>query len=262
VSQQLNAKYTVVSDGVRLTCLSGDNKATSEEATPADFGSMVCQIITKSGPSPIYGFITTKDAKFEEKVQAFQISEFKELPPEGKSKRLSYGLMNENAMAIRIKVTLWYEPDTGRLLKRTMKITFGDNLGEVNSTETYSEFTLNGDVPDDKFNPSAAVDQPDLYPGTDVVEPRDFELKRALGIRKSEGLLQSGTLEYGGAGDLAKAYQAYVKSMKAGGWEGAADDLAADKITGTLRKDNRICTVEFTKVAAGIQAIIKMGPKK
>ena len=41
-----------------------------------------------------------------------------------------------------------------------------------------------------------------LYPDTDVMEVKGYELKVATGVQKSGGLLQAGTLEYSGAGDL------------------------------------------------------------
>jgi hypothetical protein len=101
-----------------------------------------------------------------------------------------------------------------------------------------------------------------LYPDTDLVEPKDFDLKVATGIQKSGGLLQAGNLEYAGTGDLVAAYRGYVADMRAHGWTGAADDIANAKAAGTLRKDNRTCSIEFTSAGGQIRATIKVTQTK
>ena len=101
-----------------------------------------------------------------------------------------------------------------------------------------------------------------LYPDTDLVEPKDFDLKVATGIQKSGGLLQNGTLEYSGTGDLVLVYRGYVADMRALGWTGAADDIAGQKATGTLRKDNRTCALEFTSASGTIKVSIKVSQTK
>ena len=101
-----------------------------------------------------------------------------------------------------------------------------------------------------------------LYPDTDLVEPKDFDLKVATGIQKSGGLLQNGTLEYSGTGDLVLVYRGYVADMRALGWTGAADDIAGQKATGTLRKDNRTCALEFTSASGVIKVSIKVTQTK
>lgn len=101
-----------------------------------------------------------------------------------------------------------------------------------------------------------------LYPDTDLVEPRDFELKVATGIQKSGGLLQSGNLEYSGSGELVQAYRDYVATMRTHGWTGAADDIQNAKAVGTLRKDNRTCSLEFTSVGGQIRVTIKVTQTK
>lgn len=101
-----------------------------------------------------------------------------------------------------------------------------------------------------------------LYPDTDLVEPKDFDLKVATGIQKSGGLLQNGTLEYSGTGDLVLIYREYVADMRAHGWTGAADDIAGQKATGTLRKDNRTCALEFTSAGGTVKVSIKVSQTK
>ncbi len=101
-----------------------------------------------------------------------------------------------------------------------------------------------------------------LYPDTDVVEPKDFEPKVGLDVQKSGGLMLSGNLEYSGSGDLVQVYRDYVAAMRSHGWAGAADNVTAQKATGTLRKDNRTCALEFTSAGGTIKASIKVSQTK
>jgi hypothetical protein len=101
-----------------------------------------------------------------------------------------------------------------------------------------------------------------LYPDTDLIEPRDCELKVATGIQKSGGLLQAGTLEYSGTGDLVAVYREYVAAMRSHGWTGAADEIQGQKAVGTLRKDNRTCALEFTSAAGSLKISIKVSQTK
>ena len=101
-----------------------------------------------------------------------------------------------------------------------------------------------------------------LYPDTDVVEPRDFDLKVATGVQKSGGMLQAGNLEYAGSGDLVLVYREYVAAMRTHGWSGAADDIQGQKATGTLRKDNRTCGLEFTSAGGQVKITVKVTQTK
>ena len=101
-----------------------------------------------------------------------------------------------------------------------------------------------------------------LYPDTDVVEPRDFELKVASGIQKSGGMLRAGNLEYSGSGDLVQVYRDYTASMRSHGWTGDADDITVQKAIGTLRKDNRTCALEFTSTSGSIRVTVKVSQTK
>ena len=101
-----------------------------------------------------------------------------------------------------------------------------------------------------------------VYPDTDLVEPRDCELKVATGIQKSGGLLQAGTLEYAGSGELVQVYRDYIAAMRSHGWTGANDEIAGQKATGTLRKDNRTCALEFTSAGGQIKIALKVSQTK
>jgi hypothetical protein len=101
-----------------------------------------------------------------------------------------------------------------------------------------------------------------LYHDTDVVEPKDFDLKVASGILMSGGLMQTGNLEYSGSGDLVQVYRDYLTAMRSHGWTSAADDIAAQKATGTLRKDNRTCALEITSAGGQVRITIKITQTK
>ena len=100
------------------------------------------------------------------------------------------------------------------------------------------------------------------YHDTDVMEPREFELKVASKIEMSGGLMLSGNLEYAGSGELVQVYHDYIATMKSRGWSAAAEDISASKAVGTLRKDNRTCALEFTSAAGVIRATVKITPTK
>ena len=101
-----------------------------------------------------------------------------------------------------------------------------------------------------------------LYPDTDIVEPRDFQIKVGTGMQMSGGLLLSGNLEYTGSGDLVQVFRDYVAAMRSHGWNSAGDEINAQKALATLRKDNRTCTVDFTSTAGQIRALIKVSQTK
>ena len=101
-----------------------------------------------------------------------------------------------------------------------------------------------------------------VYLDTDVCDVSGFRLSSAKETQMSGGLMQAGTLEYSGSGDLKDTFNDYVVSMKAQGWTIASVDLGADRAVGTLRKDNRTCTLEFAKAESRIRAIIRVGTTK
>lgn len=101
-----------------------------------------------------------------------------------------------------------------------------------------------------------------VYPDTDVMEVKGYELKVATGVQKSGGLLQQGTLEYSGMGDLTTVFREYVAAMRSVGWTSATDDIAGGKAVGTMRKDNRTCSLEFVSAAGNIRATVKVAQTK
>lgn len=101
-----------------------------------------------------------------------------------------------------------------------------------------------------------------IYPDTDVVELKGFELKNATGVQKDRGTMQAGTLEYAGPGDLVAVFRAYVSSMKDHGWQSRSEEVAGDKAVATLGKEVRTCSLQFTQTQGTIRAVIKVTPTK
>lgn len=101
-----------------------------------------------------------------------------------------------------------------------------------------------------------------LYHDTDVREVEGFRRSSAKEIQMGGGLMQSGTLEYSGSGDVKDVFDDYVAAMKDVGWMIAGVDVQGDRAIGTLRKDNRTCNLEFVKASDKIRASIRVGPTK
>lgn len=74
------------------------------------------------------------------------VSDVQEAPDDNKVKTLTYKIKVRPGHTASIKV--WYDPKTFVLQKRTIRDEDRDS-GTV--TETFDEFTLNADIPDEKF---------------------------------------------------------------------------------------------------------------
>jgi HEAT repeats len=148
----MNFRYTMVSDGTRMLLRSSVQKEDREVETPEKLGAAVCRVTARSGPSSVFSIVTSKEANLEDTMDVIKLGEFKELPAEGATKKLSYRLMIENPAAITIRGTLSYDAASLRPLQRSLKITFGeDKGGEGNSTEVYEEYVLDAELPDGTF---------------------------------------------------------------------------------------------------------------
>ncbi len=101
-----------------------------------------------------------------------------------------------------------------------------------------------------------------VYLDTDVAEVYGFSPASAKEVQMSGGLMQAGTLEYSGYGEAAEVLRAYIDTMKGLGWTTAHVDSAGDRAVGTLRKDNRTCSLEFVKAGGKIRAVIRVGTTK
>ncbi len=152
-SNILNLSYTMISNGKRVRLRSSALRGDHELEAPDNLSAAVCRFASRAGPSSVFMTVTSKEAKLDDMIDVIKVGEFKELPAEGTTKKLSYRLMIENPMAIKIRGTLSYEAGSLRPLQRSLKITFGeDNGGEANSTEVYQEYVLDAEIPDETFS--------------------------------------------------------------------------------------------------------------
>jgi outer membrane lipoprotein-sorting protein len=159
------------------------------------------------------------------------------------------------------EIKLWYDPKTGSPRKRTVLIKRGGQ-GNTTITETYQEYILDQAIPDEKFVIPGEVGKAKTYLMTDVPEPERFTLSSSIDVRTSGGILESGTLEFGGSGSLVELYSVYLEAMKGQGWTRTQEATSGEKATATLKKDNRTCQVEFSKKGDSIRAVIRVEPSK
>lgn len=100
-----------------------------------------------------------------------------------------------------------------------------------------------------------------LYPDGDVIEPPDFKLIKS-DVKTSGGMIQSGTLEYEGQGDLVTLYREYIASMRSMGWARSSGQVNGAKAVAQLRKDTRTCDLNFIDSQGTIRASITISPMK
>jgi outer membrane lipoprotein-sorting protein len=84
----------------------------------------------------------------------FEVSDLKTVPANEHKGSLTYSLKFENERFPShptnvLKVTLEYDPETWRLRSRTVTLPFEG--GETRIRETYEDFSLNADIPDETF---------------------------------------------------------------------------------------------------------------
>jgi outer membrane lipoprotein-sorting protein len=144
----------VVSDGSKVAALA-DGRNREEKEVSKDFNATLAAVITHGGVlSFIAGFHSLfagekKGALNAEKAPS--VTEIKTGEDDGDMKTLSYKTVITPlaAQPATFDVRLWYEPKSLRLVKRTMSYRSETESRIFN--ETYEEFTLNADIPDEKF---------------------------------------------------------------------------------------------------------------
>ncbi len=77
-------------------------------------------------------------------------SDFRSEPGEGKDASLSYSIA-ETHLNHSGRIRLWYDPRTLALIKRELRMRFGGSDHDDLFAEIYDEFTLNANIPDEKF---------------------------------------------------------------------------------------------------------------
>jgi outer membrane lipoprotein-sorting protein len=81
----------------------------------------------------------------------FRLSDFNAGPDYEGLKTMTYKLMVPETTGFHL-TKIWYEPLSYKVVKRTLTQDIGRGPGkERNMTETYKEWTLNADIPDEKF---------------------------------------------------------------------------------------------------------------
>jgi hypothetical protein len=90
----------------------------------------------------------------EEEAREFTPSGFEHAQGDGKTQSLTYkltGMVKAHPHQFRdVKVQMWYDPAKLVPVRRIIACEFTEG-GNCTNTETYEEFTLNADIPDEKF---------------------------------------------------------------------------------------------------------------
>lgn len=151
----------IISDGSKATWNSG-SKWESVVECPENFETKLRVLLARAGvvstptqASAPWLFIVQLKNDFK---KLCQVSNFKQGPDDGDAKTLTYSLVDfdfremsntKNPPARTVEIKLWYDPKTYKAIKRVM--TFKNAEGEGTLTETYLEFLVNPDMPDEKF---------------------------------------------------------------------------------------------------------------
>jgi outer membrane lipoprotein-sorting protein len=152
---QLRQEWSLVSDGTQMKA-SGVLEMAAKSATPKDLVSGLAKILVRGG---IYHFdsimlLACSGNKGKEKlsmedcVGAVQVMRLKAGEDDKAAKTLGYSLVSIDPDH---EIRLWYDPASYRLLRRTYATNPFALDPEFRLTETYEEFSLNADIPDEKF---------------------------------------------------------------------------------------------------------------
>lgn len=136
-----------VSDGKKITV--DDRQAALDVKswdTPKDLNVRLATALLRRGIldlPPVAARIRTYGTDPKQKLQ---VSDFRHGTKDGDLQTLIYALQEGNA---RAEVKLWVDPRSLAVKKRTLSLP----NPKVLVTETYDEFTVDGEIPDDSFNP-------------------------------------------------------------------------------------------------------------
>jgi outer membrane lipoprotein-sorting protein len=137
-----------ISDGKKVTVDAMQARLDGAEwETPKDLNACVSAAMARKGfldltelPRRIRVYGTNPKEKL-------QLSDFKFGEKDGELQTLTYSLQEGNG---RAEITLWFEPKSLTLKKRTMVVAV---TPQATVTETYDVFALNEEVPDESFKP-------------------------------------------------------------------------------------------------------------
>jgi outer membrane lipoprotein-sorting protein len=140
-----------VSDGSKVGALL-DGRNSQPKETSKDFNAALTLLFTRAGVFHFIGGITPLffgDGLNLEKAPS--VAEFKTGEDDGNMKTLHYKTIITPLVAppATLDVRLWYEPKSLRIVKRT--VSYRSETVSRLFNEIYEEFTLNADIPDEKF---------------------------------------------------------------------------------------------------------------
>lgn len=95
-------------------------------------------------------YVVKDQQRVEEIKGSLKVSNLKTGPVDGASKSLTYTLDIALREGISADVTLWYDPATKKLLKRSAVVK-EDGVERGTVTEKYSEYATNKDIPAESF---------------------------------------------------------------------------------------------------------------
>ena len=142
-------EYSFVSDGTRMDEWYSRGRERTTSSTPGHLDTQIRTLLVRLGPALIIEYLDRESTNPKTAAQRFVASDLKALPDEGARRGLSYQLHGMNGEEVR--VTLWYEAESYRLISRIAKLISSSGVGESTTTESYEEFILNKDLPVDSF---------------------------------------------------------------------------------------------------------------
>lgn len=135
----------LISDGKTLSSRRNEGHW-NQRSAPAELGEKLATALARGGL--VYWWLSTDAFVVRDPRVGYALSDFRPGESEGEVSSVLYRLTNTEAN-VTLEAKLWYEPKTAKLIKRTWE---GELLGEHwKCTETYEEFALEPDLPDDKF---------------------------------------------------------------------------------------------------------------
>lgn len=156
----VNPESSFISDGKRVQqsrprfydegILAPEQRARPGKASPKKLEENLKVLTSRAGiafrPFPEIASELTGPGGFSESLRT---SNFKTGESQGRTKSISYELAVSKHDR-QFHVTLWYEPEPLKLLKREVTYTDDDGV-KVVTTETYTEFAIDADIPDEQF---------------------------------------------------------------------------------------------------------------
>lgn len=141
----------VVSEGSKMMLKSGSRKPREIE-TPKTLNNGFRTILARASVL-FFSIAFQKEEGERDFKKTFQVSDFKSGEDDKGAKTLTYKLkvkLTERPVSdVEWDVKLWYDPKNWKLLRRTLGVQSQDHPRRL--AETYEDYILNADIPDEKF---------------------------------------------------------------------------------------------------------------